>query len=106
MDLRSYGGSMSGQAERRSKSAASGSPTSAAGRSKVDHAQTVATSARSPMSGLQGRHEMPPDQHHAARLQPRIHFGARETRLSFLGAEQGAGAVNCRIERRPGGLAV
>ena len=58
------------------------------------------------MSGLQGRHEMPPDQHHAARLQPRIHFGARETTLGFLGAEQGAGAVNCRIERRPGGLAV
>jgi hypothetical protein len=49
------------------------------------------------MSGLQGRHEMP-DQHHAARLQPRIHFGAHETTLGFLGAEQGAGAVNGRIE--------
>ncbi len=57
------------------------------------------------MSGLRGRHEMP-DQHHATRLQPRIHFGARETTLGFLGAEQGAGAVNGRIERRPGGLAV
>ncbi len=50
--------------------------------------------------------EVGADQRHAARLQPCIHFRAREMPFGFLAAEQAAGAMHGRMERRPGGLAV
>src|SRR5207237_9220007 len=50
--------------------------------------------------------EIAADQRHAALLEPRVHFFARETALRLLAAEPASGAVHGRIERGAGFLAV